>query len=110
MSRVPITAGSAYTFAYASLGEFVAWIIGWALVLEYALGAATVSVGWSGYFQYRVVHNVFGVTIPPQFLHNFWDQGPMGEPIHGIMNLPAFFIIPAHRRFALSWHERVPRS
>ena len=47
-SRVPI-AGSAYTFAYASLGEFVAWIIGWDLVLEYALGAATVSVGWSGY-------------------------------------------------------------
>ena len=96
VSRVPI-AGSAYTFAYASLGEFVAWIIGWALVLEYALGAATVSVGWSGYFN-TVVHNVSAglgmpITIPDAFLHNYWDQGPMGEPIHGIMNLPAFCII-----------------
>ena len=48
-STVPV-AGSAYTYAYATLGEFVAWIIGWDLVLEYALGAATVAVGWSGYF------------------------------------------------------------
>ena len=48
-STVPI-AGSAYTYSYATLGEFVAWIIGWDLVLEYALGAATVAVGWSGYF------------------------------------------------------------
>ena len=47
-STVPV-AGSAYTYAYATLGEFVAWIIGWDLVLEYALGAATVAVGWSGY-------------------------------------------------------------
>jgi basic amino acid/polyamine antiporter, APA family len=90
-SRVPI-AGSAYTFAYASLGEFVAWIIGWDLVLEYALGAATVSIGWSGYF-YTFIHNIFGITIPDQFLHNWWDTGPSGEPIHGFMNLPAFCII-----------------
>src|SRR3954467_1833652 len=48
-STVPV-AGSAYTFSYATLGEFIAWIIGWDLVLELALGAATVSVGWSGYF------------------------------------------------------------
>src|ERR687889_2023119 len=47
-STVPV-AGSAYTFSYATLGEFIAWIIGWDLVLELALGAATVSVGWSGY-------------------------------------------------------------
>jgi APA family basic amino acid/polyamine antiporter len=90
-SRVPI-AGSAYTFAYASLGEFVAWIIGWALVLEYALGAATVSVGWSGYFN-TVMTNVVHLPIPVQFLHNPFDTGPMGEPLHGIMNLPAFCII-----------------
>lgn len=89
-SRVPI-AGSAYTFAYASLGEFVAWIVGWALVLEYALGAATVSIGWSGYFQTVMTH--IGVNIPVQFLHNPWDTGPSGEPLHGIMNLPAFLII-----------------
>ena len=48
-ASVPV-AGSAYTYAYATLGEFVAWIIGWDLILEYALGAATVAVGWSGNF------------------------------------------------------------
>jgi APA family basic amino acid/polyamine antiporter len=47
-STVPI-AGSAYTYAYATMGEFLAWIIGWDLVLEYALGATTVAIGWSGY-------------------------------------------------------------
>ena len=47
-STVPI-AGSAYTYAYATMGEFIAWIIGWDLILEYALGAATVAIGWSGY-------------------------------------------------------------
>src|SRR4249919_559176 len=49
-SMVPV-AGSAYTYAYATLGEFFAWIIGWDLILEYAVGAATVANGWSGYFQ-----------------------------------------------------------
>jgi APA family basic amino acid/polyamine antiporter len=90
-SRIPI-AGSAYTFAYASLGELIAWIIGWDLVLEYALGAATVSIGWSGYFS-TVVSHVFGFAIPTEFLHNHWDTGPSGEPLHGILNLPAFCII-----------------
>ena len=47
-STVPI-AGSAYTYSYATMGEFIAWIIGWDLILEYALGAVTVSIGWSGY-------------------------------------------------------------
>src|SRR5947207_8571495 len=47
-STVPV-AGSAYTYAYATLGEFIAWIIGWDLILEYALGATTVAIGWSGY-------------------------------------------------------------
>ena len=46
---VPV-AGSAYTYAYATMGEFIAWIIGWDLILEYALSVATVAVGWSGYF------------------------------------------------------------
>ena len=63
-STVPI-AGSAYTYAYATMGEFIAWIIGWDLVLEYALGATTVAIGWSGY----VVSFLrgFGINIPPQF-------------------------------------------
>ena len=89
-SRIPIS-GSAYTFAYASFGEMIAWIIGWDLVLEYALGAATVSIGWSGYFS-TVLKNV-GLVIPEAFLHNHWDTGPMGQPVNGIMNLPAFCII-----------------
>ena len=63
-STVPIS-GSAYTYAYATLGELVAWIIGWDLILEYAVGAATVAIGWSAY----VVSFAgdFGLTIPAQF-------------------------------------------
>ena len=56
---VPI-AGSAYTYGYATLGEFIAWIIGWDLILEYALGAATVAVGWSGHLT-SFLHD-FGLT------------------------------------------------
>src|SRR3954453_1104197 len=60
-STVPV-AGSAYTFSYASLGELVAWIIGWDLILELALGASTVAVGWSSYF--ADVMGEIGITIP----------------------------------------------
>ncbi len=61
-STVPV-AGSAYTFAYASIGELVAWIIGWDLILEFALGAATVASGWSDYFRI-VCHDTLGVNLP----------------------------------------------
>src|SRR5438034_10700625 len=60
-SAVPV-AGSAYTYAYATMGEFAAWIIGWDLVLEYAAGAATVGVGWSGHFVSLL--GLFGIRIP----------------------------------------------
>jgi basic amino acid/polyamine antiporter, APA family len=60
-SMIPIS-GSAYTYGYATMGEIVAWIIGWALVLEYAFGAATVAVGWSGYISDLL--RFFGVTLP----------------------------------------------
>ncbi len=62
-STVPV-AGSAYTFSYASIGEFIAWIIGWDLILEFTVGAATVSVGWSQYFN-RILESFFGVSLPP---------------------------------------------
>src|SRR3989441_10359233 len=62
-SAVPV-AGSAYTYSYATMGEIVAWIIGWDLVLEYAAGAATVGVGWSGHFV-SLLSN-FGITLPAQ--------------------------------------------
>ena len=61
-AMVPV-AGSAYTYAYATMGEFLAWIIGWDLILEYALSASTVAVGWSGYFV-SLARDV-GIVVPP---------------------------------------------
>jgi basic amino acid/polyamine antiporter, APA family len=84
-SKVPIS-GSAYTYTYATLGEFFAWIVGWGLVLEYALGASTVSVGWSGYFNY-ILHTLRIWDIPQVWQHSHWDPTP------GIANLPAAAII-----------------
>src|SRR6267378_603271 len=60
-AMVPIS-GSAYTYAYASLGEFVAWIIGWDLIIEYAVGNIGVAIGWSGYFRELISH--FGLDLP----------------------------------------------
>lgn len=67
-STIPI-AGSAYTYSYATLGEIVAWIIGWALVMEYALGAATVSIAWSEY-----LNNLLGGAIPYEWCHSPFEQ------------------------------------
>jgi basic amino acid/polyamine antiporter, APA family len=85
-TMIPI-AGSAYTYAYATMGELLAWIIGWDLVLEYAVGAATVSVSWSSYVA-SLLHS-FGVELPASLVHCPWDQPA------GIINLPAVFIIIA---------------
>src|SRR3982750_4043047 len=63
-STVPI-AGSAYTYAYATMGEFIAWLIGWDLILEYSLGATTVAIGWSGYVV-SFLHNL-GIDVPPHY-------------------------------------------
>src|SRR5579884_2100917 len=84
-SKIPIS-GSAYTYTYATLGEFFAWIVGWGLVLEYALGASTVSVGWSGNFTF-ILHTLFNWNIPQMWQHSHWDATP------GIANLPAAGII-----------------
>lgn len=91
-SMIPI-AGSAYTYSYATMGEFVAWIIGWDLVLEYALGAATVSISWSQYLT-KFLH-YFNVVIPPQLTMSPWETVTMadGTVVSGIMNLPAVFIV-----------------
>ena len=94
-SMIPI-AGSAYTYSYATMGELVAWIIGWDLVLEYAVGAATVSIAWSQYFN-RVL-GFFGLSIPWQWYHSPFqvmpDTGVNGvDAVHGIMNVPAVFIL-----------------
>src|SRR6201982_2650132 len=86
-SMIPV-AGSAYTYSYATMGEFVAWIIGWDLVLEYAIGAATVAIAWSEYFN-RVL-GYFGWDIPYQWRHSPFET--MGG-VHGVMNVPAVFIL-----------------
>src|SRR5271155_3592424 len=67
-SSVPVS-GSAYTYVYATLGELLAWIIGWGLILEYALGAATVAIGWSGYFS-DFLSAAFGLVIPKAYRTN----------------------------------------
>src|SRR5881396_2868451 len=69
-SVIPI-AGSAYTYSYVTMGEFIAWIIGWDLVLEYAVGAATVAIAWSEYFN-KLLH-YFGMNIPYQWCHSPWE-------------------------------------
>lgn len=81
-AMIPV-AGSAYTYSYATMGEFVAWIIGWDLVLEYALGAATVASSWSQYFEQFLLE--FGIRIPHAFLHGPWEGG--------IVNIPAIIIV-----------------
>lgn len=85
--------GSTYTYTYATLGEVFAWIIGWDLILEYAMGAATVGAGWSGYLVKFLSH--LGIHIPPQFAIDPFSVVKLadGTEIHGIINLPAAFII-----------------
>ena len=117
-SMIPIS-GSAYTYAYATLGEFIAWIIGWDLILEYLFAASTVSVGWSGYVVSFLKD--FGIHIPPQFTAA-WSTVLVDIPnlgwkpltsqiteslassgivvstlphITAVLNLPAMFIIAA---------------
>ena len=94
-STVPIS-GSAYTYAYATMGELVAWVVGWDLIFEYALGAATVAIGWSGY----VVSFLgdLGITVPPAFAgaplaydaaHSAW------QATGTIINVPAMIVVIA---------------
>jgi APA family basic amino acid/polyamine antiporter len=90
-SMIPV-AGSAYTYSYATMGELVAWIIGWDLVLEYAIGAATVSIAWSEYLNKLL--GLFGATIPFAFCHSPFEVD-VATGTHGIINLPAVFILLA---------------
>lgn len=119
-SRVPI-AGSAYTYAYVSFGELIAWVIGWALILEYAIGNIVVAISWSGYFNNLL--EGFGMHLPPwlttdpstarlafseveaalaqgrplteslQFVQHAWDTAPVLFGKHIFINLPAFIIV-----------------
>jgi APA family basic amino acid/polyamine antiporter len=83
-SMLPV-AGSAYTYAYATLGEVFAWMIGWDLILEYAVGSMTVAIGWSGYFQ-RILAG-FGIALPA------WMTAAPGAAPGAVINLPAMIIV-----------------
>lgn len=91
-SMVPV-AGSAYTYAYATLGELFAWIIGWDLILEYSVGAATVGISWSQYLVKFLEQ--LGIQLPPQITHSPFEKIVLGngETILGWVNLPAVLII-----------------
>ena len=89
---IPV-AGSAYTYSYATMGRLMAWIIGWDLVLEYAVGAATVSISWSRYLVKFLDH--FNIHMPPQMVMSPFDSVTQidGTVVSGIINLPAVFIV-----------------
>ena len=81
-AMVPVS-GSAYTYSYAVMGELIAWMVGWALILEYAVAAGAVSVGWSGYVV-GLLENAFNINIPDTLVRGPYDGG--------IVNLPAMLI------------------
>jgi len=91
-SMVPV-AGSAYTYAYTTLGELFAWIIGWDLILEYSVGAATVSISWSQYLVKLLGY--FNLSLPAQLVASPFETIGMagGAAVHGWINLPAVLIV-----------------
>jgi APA family basic amino acid/polyamine antiporter len=91
-AMVPVS-GSAYTYAYATLGELFAWIIGWDLVLEYSVGAATVGISWSQYLVKFLER--FNIHIPPQLVQSPFESVTLqdGSIVSGFVNLPAVLII-----------------
>lgn len=95
-AMIPVS-GSAYAYSYVTMGEVMAWIIGWALVLEYAFGASVVANSWSGYLL-SLLHKTLGINIPDAIL--YYTKGPWetvtlnsGQIAYGIWNLPATFIV-----------------
>ena len=94
-SSIPIS-GSAYTYTYATMGELLAWIIGWDLILEYAVGAATVGIAWSEYLNNLLVNVLHMNPIPYSLSHSpfqHFTDPVTGVVSNGMINLPAFFIV-----------------
>jgi basic amino acid/polyamine antiporter, APA family len=89
-SIIPVS-GSAYTYSYATMGELVAWIIGWDLVLEYTVAATTVSISWSRYFTVFLEHA--GISLPPELCACPWDGGIVNLPAAGIVVVMSLFLI-----------------
>jgi len=91
-AMIPIS-GSAYTYAYVSMGELVAWLIGWSLILEYAIGASTVAISWSAYAISFLQD--FGIILPAEIAASPWQHNPITNTANhtGLFNLPAVLII-----------------
>ncbi len=94
-SMIPV-AGSAYAYSYTTMGELIAWIIGWDLILEYTFGAVAVSIAWSGYVG-SLIHGSLGIELPTwlvRLTHGPFDTVELssGETVNGMVNLPAAFI------------------
>ncbi|ASZ10310.1 amino acid permease [Chitinophaga pendula] len=91
-AMIPV-AGSAYTYAYATMGELLAWIIGWDLVLEFSVGASTVAISWSNYLVAFLA--TYGISLPPQLVHSPFETAtlPDGTVVNGILNLPAALVV-----------------
>ncbi len=97
-SMIPV-AGSAYTYSYATMGELIAWIIGWDLVLEYTVAAITLSISWSQYFT-KFLHGI-GITLPHEFTACPWDGGIVNIPAAAIVVVMSLFLIRGTRESAI---------
>ena len=97
-SMIPV-AGSAYTYSYATMGELIAWIIGWDLVLEYTVAAITVSISWSQYFTHFL--SSVGINLPHELTACPWDGGIVNLPAAAIVVIMSFFLIRGTRESSL---------
>ncbi len=98
-AMVPVS-GSAYTYSYAVMGELIAWMVGWALILEYAVAAGAVSVGWSGYVV-GLLENAFSMDIPDMLVRGPYDGGIVNLPAMGIAGLVTWLLVIGTRESAV---------
>ncbi|MBC7623781.1 MAG: amino acid permease, partial [Aeromicrobium sp.] len=99
MSAMVPVSGSAYTYSYAVMGELIAWMVGWALILEYAVAAGAVSVGWSGYVV-GLLENALSMDIPDAFVRGPYDGGIINLPAMGIAGLVTWLLVIGTRESA----------
>lgn len=97
-AMVPVS-GSAYTYSYAVMGELIAWMVGWALILEYAVAAGAVSVGWSGYVV-GLLENALGINIPDTLVRGPYDGGIVNLPAMAIAGLVTWLLVIGTRESA----------
>lgn len=91
-AMIPVSGGP-YSYSYTTVGEFIAWIVGWALILEYAMGASVVAISWSAYVVTFLQH--FGIQLPPQLIASPWQSTTLldGTDVYGWINLPPILIV-----------------